>query len=140
MRAFKFAAIFSLAIGIVPSFALPSGDAPNPILASRETVWTSPREGIINANILSKRASGDDSYYGDAGEEQQPLFDSNDLNVSIEGLTTGDWRERILASATTKEEEEELNKRFSKYKRTKNGPPMRRKKKKGEPSGKMKKS
>ncbi|KAI9510818.1 hypothetical protein F5148DRAFT_1176023 [Russula earlei] len=62
MRAFKFAAIFSLAIGIVPSFALPSGDAPNPILASRETVWTSPREGIINANILSKRASGDDPY------------------------------------------------------------------------------
>ncbi|KAI9513109.1 hypothetical protein F5148DRAFT_1158808 [Russula earlei] len=29
MRTAKFAAIFCLAIGIIPSFALPSGDAPN---------------------------------------------------------------------------------------------------------------
>ncbi|KAI9448676.1 hypothetical protein F5148DRAFT_1292151 [Russula earlei] len=105
MRAFKFAAIFSLAIGIVPSFALPSGDAPNPILASGETVWTSPREGTINANILSKRASGHDSCYVPPGEEQQPLFDSNDLNVSIEAPAAPQWK---IIDSLSKEELEEL--------------------------------
>ncbi|KAI9510813.1 hypothetical protein F5148DRAFT_1281495 [Russula earlei] len=136
MRASKFAAIFSLAVGIVPSFALPSGDAPNPILASRETVWTSPREGIINANILSKRGSRHDPYYGDSGEEQQPLFDSNDLNVSIEDLTTQHWQEQALAGATTKKEVETVIKILSKFKGTMNGPAMLLKNKKEERSGK----
>ncbi|KAI9434541.1 hypothetical protein F5148DRAFT_1267596 [Russula earlei] len=44
MRASEIAAIFCLAIGIVPSFALPSGDAPNPTLDSGKTVRTSPNK------------------------------------------------------------------------------------------------
>ncbi|KAI9510816.1 hypothetical protein F5148DRAFT_498098 [Russula earlei] len=116
MRAFEFAAIFCLAIGIVPSFALPSGDAPNPILASGETV---PREGTINANILSKRASGQGQYCtGD--------------------LTSTDWRKDL--NDYKKGRPEEFDEIYSNEKGTNDDPAMPRKNEEGKPSGKTTKS